>query len=245
MISIGRDRAADISLPDPAVSGTHAQLAELDGRLYLRDLGSRNGTYANRRLVSEPHLLEDGDVIHVGDTDLTYRAASTATAEGRPPWRRRSRSPSPHRRAAPEAPTPAPATPPRTDRAGPAVAAAARHARGAARAASAPPSAGPASREVRLVVGSGPLVGLAFQLAPPSVVVGRDPEADVSLSEPTVSWKHARLTAHGAAWTIADLGSTNGTRVNGERIEPEREIPIDPGAEVRFGEITLRFEGGG
>ena len=109
----------------------------------------------------------------------------------------------------------------------------------------APPSAGPASREVRLVVGSGPLVGLAFQLAPPSVVVGRDPEADVSLSEPTVSWKHARLTAHGAAWTIADLGSTNGTRVNGERIEPEREIPIDPGAEVRFGEITLRFEGGG
>ena len=88
-------------------------------------------------------------------------------------------------------------------------------------------------------------MGLAFRLAPPSVVVGRDPEADVSLSEPTVSWKHARLTAHGAAWTIADLGSTNGTRVNGERIEPEREIAIDPGAEVRFGEITLRFEGGG
>jgi len=86
---------------------------------------------------------------------------------------------------------------------------------------------------------------LAFQLSAPSVVVGRDPEADVSLSEPTVSWRHARLTAHGAAWTIADLGSTNGTRVNGERIEPEREIPIDPGAEVRFGEITVRFEGGG
>lgn len=94
------------------------------------------------------------------------------------------------------------------------------------------------------MVESGPLVGLAFELSPPSVVVGRNPDADVSLSEPTVSWQHARLTAHGAAWTIADLGSTNGTRVNGERIEPGLEIAIDPGAEVRFGEITLRFEGG-
>jgi DNA segregation ATPase FtsK/SpoIIIE, S-DNA-T family len=109
---------------------------------------------------------------------------------------------------------------------------------------SAPPSAATPSREVRLVVESGPLVGLAFELSPPSVVVGRNPDADVSLSEPTVSWQHARLTAHGAGWTIADLGSTNGTRVNGERIEPGREIAIDPGAEVRFGEITLRFEGG-
>jgi pSer/pThr/pTyr-binding forkhead associated (FHA) protein len=99
--------------------------------------------------------------------------------------------------------------------------------------------------EVRLVVESGPLVGLAFKLSPPSVVVGRNPEADVSLSEPTVSWQHARLTSHGAAWTIVDLGSTNGTRLNGERIEPERQVPIDPGAEVRFGEITLRFEAAG
>ena len=77
------------------------------------------------------------------------------------------------------------------------------------------------------------------------MLVGRDPEADVALSEPTVSWKHARLSAHGAAWTLTDLGSTNGTQVNGQRIEPERQTPIDPGAEIRFGEITLRFEAAG
>ena len=92
------------------------------------------------------------------------------------------------------------------------------------------------------MVRSGPLVGLVFKLTPPAVSVGRNPEADVALTESTVSWQHARLTPHGAAWTIADLGSTNGTTVNGERIEPNREVPIDPGAEVRFGEITLRFE---
>jgi NADPH-dependent 2,4-dienoyl-CoA reductase/sulfur reductase-like enzyme/pSer/pThr/pTyr-binding forkhead associated (FHA) protein len=246
VISIGRDQAADISLRDPAVSGTHAQLAELDGRLYLRDLGSRNGTFANRRLVSEPHLLEDGDLIHVGDTDLTYRAASTSTAEVAPavaPAISQSAArPAP---AADAAPAPAPATPPSPTELVPLLPQPPATPAAPLAPPPTPESAEPASREVRLVVGSGPLVGLAFLLVPPSVVVGRDPEAGVSLSESTVSWKHARLTAHGAAWTIADLGSTNGTRVNGERIEPEREIPIDPGAEVRFGEITLRFEGGG
>jgi NADPH-dependent 2,4-dienoyl-CoA reductase/sulfur reductase-like enzyme/pSer/pThr/pTyr-binding forkhead associated (FHA) protein len=264
VVSIGRDPAADISLHDPAVSGTHAQLTEHDGRLYLRDLGSRNGTYANRRLVSEPHELADGDVIHVGDTDLTYRAFE-APSEAPP-----SVAPGPPPSADPRAHAPAPAAaepaPPASEPAAPEPAVPAASAYEPPPPAAAPPPPAPQppatpavppappvpdspsattpSREVRLVVESGPLVGLAFELSPPSVVVGRNPDADVSLSEPTVSWQHARLTAHGAAWTIADIGSTNGTRVNAERIEPGREIAIDPGAEVRFGEITLRFEGG-
>jgi pSer/pThr/pTyr-binding forkhead associated (FHA) protein len=249
VVSIGRDRAADISLHDPAVSGTHAQLTEHDGRLYLRDLGSRNGTYANRRLVSEPHELSDGDVIHVGDTDLTYRA-SAPPSEAPPSF-----APAPTPSADPQAHAPSPAASepaaPAAETAPPAAAPPPQVPQPPATAAVPPappvpaaPSATTPSQEVRLVVESGPLVGLALKLSPPSVVVGRDPDADVSLSEPTVSWQHARLTAHGAAWTIADLGSTNGTRVNGERIEPGREIAIDPGAEVRFGEITLRFEGG-
>jgi pSer/pThr/pTyr-binding forkhead associated (FHA) protein len=233
VVSIGRDPSADISLRDPAVSGTHAQIAEHDGRLYLRDLGSRNGTYANRRLVSEPHLLADGDVIHVGDTDLTFRVAEAATAPPAVP----APAPlpgdgerAPSTPAAPPTEPVAPVPPPPQQPATAAIP-------------PAPEISAPAPRgEVRLIVESGPLVGLAFRLSPPSVLVGRDPEAEVSLSEPTVSWRHARLTAHGPAWTIVDLGSTNGTRVNGDRIEPERQIPIDPGAEVRFGEITLRFE---
>ena len=249
VISIGRDPAADISLRDPAVSGTHAQIAELDGRLYLRDLGSRNGTYANRRLVSEPHLLQDGDVIHVGDTDLTFHPDETRPAAPRSGSPRSDVVPvlsdtstqdvAP--RPAPLRGDPAPAPPPATAAIPPAPQAPAT-----AAIPPAPETPAPAPRgEVRLVVESGPLVGLAFRLLPPSVVVGRNPEADVALSEPTVSWQHARLTSHGAAWTIMDLGSTNGTRLNGERIEPERQVPIDPGAEVRFGEITLRFETAG
>jgi hypothetical protein len=149
-------------------------------------------------LVSTPHALRDGEVVHVGDTDLTFRAPAGAELPSTAP---------------PEPPPPAPPTP-----------------------------AGP--RVFRLVVEAGPLVGNAFWLEPPEVVVGRDPEGGVALSEPTVSWRHARLTAHGAAWTITDLGSTNGTRLDGRPIEPNRATPIDPGAEVRLGEVTLRFEVG-
>jgi len=100
-------------------------------------------------------------------------------------------------------------------------------------------------REFRLVVQAGPSVGNAFRLTPPEVTVGRNPDATIALSDATVSWQHARLTAHGAAWTIADLGSTNGTSVNGERIEPNREVPIDPGAEIRLGDAVVRFEESG
>lgn len=223
VIAIGRDPAADVSVTDPAVSGTHAQIAEHDGSLYVRDLGSRNGTYVNRALVSVPHPLADGDVIHVGETDLTFHSSGQPTPTPAPS------PPTPSAIPAPEPPAPAPPpaepTPP---------------ARPEAPASPSVPEAGPA--QFRLTVTSGPLVGLVFKLTPPAVSIGRNPEADVALSESTVSWQHARLTPHGVAWTIADLGSTNGTTVNGERIEPNREIPIDPGAEVRFGEITLLFE---
>lgn len=100
----------------------------------------------------------------------------------------------------------------------------------------------PTSPGFRLVVEAGPSLGTAFALAPPEVIVGRNPDADVSLADPTVSWQHARLTSHGPAWMVTDLASTNGTRVNGERIEPNRATPIDPGAELRFGDVVLRFE---
>ena len=128
VISIGRDRAADISLPNQRVGDARAARRARWPSVPPRPR-EPNGTYANRRLVSEPHLLEDGDVIHVGDTDLAYRAASTATAEvppavapaipelvappgpapGLPPLRRRRHPPAPTKPVSP-LPQP-PATP--------------------------------------------------------------------------------------------------------------------------------------
>jgi pSer/pThr/pTyr-binding forkhead associated (FHA) protein len=109
-----------------------------------------------------------------------------------------------------------------------------------------PPPASPvepaAPRALRLRVESGPLAGQTFPLEPPEVVIGRDPDADISISEGTVSWRHAKLAPTASGWSVTDLGSTNGTAVNGRTLEANREHPLEPGAEVRVGEVALRFE---
>ena len=48
--------------------------------------------------------------------------------------------------------------------------------------------------------------------------VGRDPRADIVITDPRVSWNHAVLRAEGDAWFIEDCGSRNGTFVGSERV---------------------------
>jgi pSer/pThr/pTyr-binding forkhead associated (FHA) protein/NADPH-dependent 2,4-dienoyl-CoA reductase/sulfur reductase-like enzyme len=104
-LNIGRDPGSEIPIDDPAVSYTHAQITRLGNDLYLRDVGSRNGTYVNAQLVSVPHLLREGDVIHVGTTDATFHGTGAAPAP--PP-----QEPSPaYPPAAPAGQPPVPGTP--------------------------------------------------------------------------------------------------------------------------------------
>ncbi len=68
--TIGRE-AADINFPDdPYLSPRHAELGFRDGRLYLRDLGSRNGTWY---FLETAHKLHDGDLVLIGSQILQYR----------------------------------------------------------------------------------------------------------------------------------------------------------------------------
>lgn len=90
-----------------------------------------------------------------------------------------------------------------------------------------------------LVLISGRGVGRRYRLQG-SVSVGRDPSADVSLHDDRlVSWNHARLEDRGDGWWLIDLGSTNGTLVNGEKA---RECELKPNDKVVFGGTVLRFE---
>lgn len=71
------------------------------------------------------------------------------------------------------------------------------------------------------------------------LTVGRDPACDLVLSDATVSRLHAELCWHDGAWVLADLGSRNGTRVNGWRLtEPEA---VAPGDQVAFGRASFRI----
>jgi pSer/pThr/pTyr-binding forkhead associated (FHA) protein len=81
VFQIGRDEeGAKVHLEDPAASWLHAEVTRHGDSLYLRDLGSRNGTYVNGELVAVPHPLADGDVIHIGNTDLTFHGSTPAAA---------------------------------------------------------------------------------------------------------------------------------------------------------------------
>jgi pSer/pThr/pTyr-binding forkhead associated (FHA) protein len=73
--------------------------------------------------------------------------------------------------------------------------------------------------------------------AQPEVTVGRDPLADIPLRDKAVSTRHARLSFHDGQWWVDDLGSTNGTRLNRERLQGATVLA--GGDEIRCGSARL------
>lgn len=67
-VVFGRGVEATLDLSDDYVSTTHARLFPLDGRWYVEDLGSTNGTYLNRKKVQGPMVMKRGDKLQVGNT---------------------------------------------------------------------------------------------------------------------------------------------------------------------------------
>jgi pSer/pThr/pTyr-binding forkhead associated (FHA) protein len=74
----------------------------------------------------------------------------------------------------------------------------------------------------------------------PIVNIGRAEYNDIVLPDDSVSTVHAKLQRREGIWVLVDLDSTNGTIVDGERVEGE--APLAPGAIVRFGTIQTIFE---
>ena len=70
-VSVGRDPRSDIFLDDVTVSRHHAEVARDGARYSIRDVGSLNGTYVNRRLVDQGELNE-GDEVQVGKFKLVF-----------------------------------------------------------------------------------------------------------------------------------------------------------------------------
>jgi EAL domain-containing protein (putative c-di-GMP-specific phosphodiesterase class I) len=73
---VGRQPGLDLTLPSTSVSAQHAELYEEGGGLRVRDLGSTNGTYVNRRRVADDEL-RPGDVLHFADFEFRLEAAGT------------------------------------------------------------------------------------------------------------------------------------------------------------------------
>jgi pSer/pThr/pTyr-binding forkhead associated (FHA) protein len=91
-----------------------------------------------------------------------------------------------------------------------------------------------------LLVRTGSMRGKRLPVRVPVVNIGRADYNDVVIGEPSVSTTHAKLQRRDDIWVLTDLGSTNGTFVEGEPVTGE--TALTPGTTLRFGEVAVLFE---
>lgn len=94
----------------------------------------------------------------------------------------------------------------------------------------------------QLVMSKGPKPGQTFPLLADKITVGRDPMSDISIADPEISRHHARLEKTDTGYQLQDMGSTNGTYIDGERLGAE-PAALQPGQSVVFGSgVVLKFQ---
>ena len=95
--------------------------------------------------------------------------------------------------------------------------------------------------QFQFVMRSGPTPGVTFPLEGDQLIIGRDASNSVAINDAEISRKHSRLSFQGGKYVLEDLGSTNGTFVNGQRLAGP--VVLKPGDVVSLGEqIVLMYD---
>lgn len=95
--------------------------------------------------------------------------------------------------------------------------------------------------QFQFVMRSGPTPGVTYPLEGDQLTIGRDASNGVAINDAEVSRKHSRLSFQGGKYVLEDLGSTNGTFVNGQRLAGP--VVLKPGDVVSLGEqIVLMYD---
>jgi hypothetical protein len=98
------------------------------------------------------------------------------------------------------------------------------------------------ARRAYLVVAAEGQPPVRFDLGGPLITIGRASDNDVIVDDPMVSRHHCQLKLQHGAYSFADLGSRNGSMVNGQ---PVQEVALGPGDVIQIGDTTLEFGVGG
>ena len=97
---------------------------------------------------------------------------------------------------------------------------------------------------LRLFMRQGPRAGQTFDVVKPIAVIGREAGNDIVIEDPQVSRHHAKLTLQGGSYVVEDLGSTNGTFMDGRRIMTPTPLLI--GGRLGLGDtVVLEVQPGG
>ncbi|TMC98937.1 MAG: FHA domain-containing protein [Chloroflexi bacterium] len=99
-------------------------------------------------------------------------------------------------------------------------------------------SVGGAGPQAEITIESGPDAGHTHRAGDSALRLGRSPDNDLILRDPATSGHHARVERRGEQFWIVDLGSTNGTLVNGE---PIQEKELNHGDRITLGQNAVHF----
>lgn len=101
---------------------------------------------------------------------------------------------------------------------------------------------GPATTSTvsKLVITSGPKAGLEVPLGSEPMSIGRSSESGLVIRDDYTSSHHARLTRRGDIWTLQDLGSTNGTFLDGHRLS-DKPVQVQIGSAIKVGATTFEL----
>lgn len=102
-----------------------------------------------------------------------------------------------------------------------------------------PPARSRRGEPRKLVVTKGPLAGTTLNLTDQPIAIGRANDATLVLNDDYASSRHARLFSQDGQWIVEDLGSTNGTYLDRQRVS--RPMPVPLGVPVRIGKTVLEL----
>lgn len=102
-------------------------------------------------------------------------------------------------------------------------------------------SEGDARALATLAVRKGPRIGTELAIRQPVVSIGSGAKSDVVIDDDSVSTTHATLEYNRDGWWLTDLGSANGTFMEGVRLAPEVPTPLTYGSSVSFGAVHTHF----
>ena len=90
-----------------------------------------------------------------------------------------------------------------------------------------------------VTIADGPQAGVGATLVEEPVVIGRGSDCQIRLDDDYSSTRHARVFQSEGEWWVEDLGSTNGTYLDGQRVT--RPVPAEIGGSIRIGRTTLNI----
>jgi pSer/pThr/pTyr-binding forkhead associated (FHA) protein len=257
IITIGREEESDIWLDDDMASRQHAELACANGSIYLTDCNSLNGVLLNGRRIVNVALVQKGDMLEIGshrllfdlaqpsdarpaneqDDPLAHHTWPFATARtsynGLAPAPTRPLEPgnTPEPEVMPVQPAPLPGQDMHEE--------ISQQWQDTAELERATPLPLSPRIEAAFIIRDGEMAGKSFLLDRLILTIGRGTESDIVINDAFISRRHAQIVRQAVGDYVQDLGSRNGTTLNGEPLSYPHLL--HPGDIVCLGNIRLEY----